>query len=198
MQVYKIINSVNQKVYVGVTKQTIEKRLAGHFSCARNDGKTHLYSAMRQYGFENFSIHHIEYAETQEDLFLKEQYWIRELNTYCHGYNETRGGAGAPDNKISSVTKEKLKNRSIRRGWKHSEAAKAKVSKAAMGNARCKGRIISEQHKQILQQTGKKTMTEKNPMASAESRAKVSAARKGMKRQYLSDGSFVMVRSNGN
>ena len=46
---------------------------------------------MRKYGRENFSFQIIEECPP-EKLQEREIYWIKELNTYHAGYNETLGG----------------------------------------------------------------------------------------------------------
>lgn len=185
-------------MYIGVTTKTLEKRFAAHLSCARNGAKQHLYSAMKFYGAGNFEIEAIDTAETKEEMFLKEQYWIDKLDTYMNGYNETIGGQGSPGAYPDKDTRKKLTERPIRTGWKHTENAKNKISLKAMGNQRCIGRTISDQHKAKLAETGKRTMAENNPMNNETSRAKVAASKIGLKRQYRPDGTFVMVRSNGN
>ena len=66
--IYKIINDMNQKIYVGKTEFSIEKRFKEH--CAdvfkeRNE-KRPLYSAMRKYGIEHFHIELIEETVIQK------------------------------------------------------------------------------------------------------------------------------------
>ena len=52
-----------------------------------------LYSAMKKYGIEHFSIQELgEYP--LEELAEQEQLWIEKLDTYNTGYNATRGGEG--------------------------------------------------------------------------------------------------------
>lgn len=55
---------------------------------------------MRKYGIENFSIEVIEECK-EEDLILREAYWIQFYNSYNDGYNMTEGkgeGNGASFN----------------------------------------------------------------------------------------------------
>ena len=56
--IYKIINDINDKIYVGKTDFSIEKRFKEHCADAfreRNE-KRPLYAAMRKYGIEHFHI----------------------------------------------------------------------------------------------------------------------------------------------
>lgn len=93
--IYKIINNVNNKVYIGKTAFSIQKRFQEHCRDAfreRNE-KRPLYNAMRKYGTEAFSI---ELIEECDDAFAadREAYWIGVYNAYSTGYNATLGGDG--------------------------------------------------------------------------------------------------------
>lgn len=94
--IYKITNNINNKIYIGKTKYTIEKRFNGHIKRAEhNDRNYPLYNAMNKYGIENFSISVIE--ECSEDLLNeREKFWISKFNSTDReiGYNLTLGGEG--------------------------------------------------------------------------------------------------------
>ena len=94
-KIYKIINDINDKVYVGKTKSTIEKRFREHCadSTRRDEEGRPLYRAMNKYGIEHFSIHLIEEC-SDEDASAREQYWIGFYKGYTEGYNATLGGDG--------------------------------------------------------------------------------------------------------
>lgn len=91
--IYKIINDINEKVYVGKTQFSLEKRFQEHCrDCQKNfSEKRPLYSAMRKYGVEHFHIELIEETDQPEE---REIYWIEQLNTYKNRYNATKGGDG--------------------------------------------------------------------------------------------------------
>lgn len=88
--IYKIINKINNKIYVGYTYD-IKMRWGAHLKAANNMDHKHLYHAMRHYGIENFSIEIIESnIKTQIEALERETYWIQELNTLSKngkGYN---------------------------------------------------------------------------------------------------------------
>lgn len=96
--IYKIINSVNEKIYIGQTKNPIKYRWQHHLWKGRNPDKPDndypLYRAMRKYGTFNFSIEQIE--EIPDNLLNeREIYWIKEYNSCVpNGYNCDLGGAG--------------------------------------------------------------------------------------------------------
>ena len=94
-KIYKIINDINDKVYVGKTMNSIEKRFKEHCadSTRRDEENRPLYRAMNKYGIEHFSIHLIEECP-DEEASAREQYWIGFYKGYTNGYNATRGGDG--------------------------------------------------------------------------------------------------------
>lgn len=93
--IYKITNNINNKIYIGKTTYSIEKRFKEHLNDSERitSDKRPLYDAIRKYGKENFTISLIEEVELSQ-LEEKEQYWIKEYNSYHNGYNATYGGDG--------------------------------------------------------------------------------------------------------
>lgn len=93
MLIYKIVNDVNNKIYVGQTTQTLEKRWREHVSKMNNGCQYALHKAMRKYGVEHFHIEQIDVAASHEELDEKEKYWIKTLGTLSpDGYNLCAGG----------------------------------------------------------------------------------------------------------
>lgn len=87
LTIYKITCLVNQKVYIGQTSETIEKRFARHMGYQKDESDTKFYRAIRKYGKENFRIEAIDFAETQEELDQKEIYYIHLYDSVKNGYN---------------------------------------------------------------------------------------------------------------
>lgn len=87
--IYKIINDINDKIYVGMTRYTIENRWKEHKINYRYKN-THLYSAMKKYGIEHFKILLIEECPIDK-LIEREAYWIKKLDSFHNGYNMTEG-----------------------------------------------------------------------------------------------------------
>lgn len=89
--VYKILNIVNNKVYIGQSVN-IRKRWNNHKSI-RQSSNLPLYVDMRRYGIDNFEISIIEVCK-RADLDAKEKYWISYYDSYNPniGYNSTSGG----------------------------------------------------------------------------------------------------------
>ena len=91
--IYQITNKINNKIYIGKTEFSIEKRFKEHCRDAfreRNE-KRPLYAAIRKYGVENFKISLIEETDNPEE---REVYWIEKKGSFKNGYNATLGGDG--------------------------------------------------------------------------------------------------------
>lgn len=91
--IYQIINNINNKIYIGKTEFSIEKRFKEHCQDAfrEKNEKRPLYAAMRKYGIENFHIELIEETDNPEE---REIYWIEQKRSFKNGYNATLGGDG--------------------------------------------------------------------------------------------------------
>ncbi len=93
--IYKITNTINNKIYVGKTTTSLKQRFNEHCKFAKlNKHSTHLANAIRKYGKENFKIEKIDEANSISELNLKEKYWIKRLDAVNSGYNLTAGGDG--------------------------------------------------------------------------------------------------------
>ena len=89
--IYQIINDINDKVYVGKTEFSIEKRWKEHCKDYKRKHceKRPLYDAMNKYGVEHFHISLLEETDLPEE---REIYWIEKLQSFKYGYNATLGG----------------------------------------------------------------------------------------------------------
>lgn len=106
--IYIITNSINSKVYIGQTTQSLKDRWYGHCrkACSKNEADMHIKRAILKYGKENFSINEIEKCKIEE-LDEKEIYYINLYNSYKNGYNRTKGGkSGAKPLKLSQEQQE--------------------------------------------------------------------------------------------
>lgn len=72
-KVYKIVNSVNDTVYVGSTTVALRKRLYGHRADAKRSPSL-FYDAMNEHGADNFTIVLIKLApcNCKEELLAEE------------------------------------------------------------------------------------------------------------------------------
>lgn len=86
-KVYKITCLKNNKVYIGQTYETLDRRLKRHFDFAKLETDTKIYRAIRKYGNENFKIELIEICKNQNELDEREFFWINYYNSCVLGYN---------------------------------------------------------------------------------------------------------------
>ena len=91
--IYKIINTFNNKVYIGQTRQTLKERFRKHKQVVNYESsQTALKRAFVKYGVENFSIESVEECEN-ELLNEKEKFYIEEYKSKVpSGYNLREGG----------------------------------------------------------------------------------------------------------
>lgn len=117
LEVYKITNKVNGKIYIGITNQGVATRWYKHTSDSRGNSTFPLHNAIRKYGTDNFQIDVIEVVDDVEVLKERECYWIKEFNSYdrSKGYNLTLGGDGTFGRFHSQETKNKIRQKALGR-----------------------------------------------------------------------------------
>lgn len=122
--IYKIINIVNNKFYVG-SAVVLSRRRARHFSELRNNCHSNgkLQAAWNKYGEASFVFVVVEELSEGADTLAAEDVWLKEHvgKEYCYNIGTT---ATAPHLGMSG----KL---SPTWGHKHTEDAKARISAAA-------------------------------------------------------------------
>lgn len=91
--IYKITNTLNDKVYIGQTIKTVQKRFTQHKNNSNKEyfSQIVLYKAFNKYGIENFICEEIEEVPNDK-LDEREKYWIEYYDSYFDGYNSTLGG----------------------------------------------------------------------------------------------------------
>jgi group I intron endonuclease len=103
--IYKIVNTENNKVYVGQTWQTLRKRLTEH-KYAYKKTNSIISNAINKYGIDKFRIELLTVAHTQEIADYWECYFIERYNSIDSGYNIKYGGSHG---KHTEETIEKIK-----------------------------------------------------------------------------------------
>lgn len=76
--VYRIVNDVDDMVYIGSTKTELWHRMSQHRAAAKNGEKSALYDLMRAYGISRFKIERVKLS-SQETLRSDEQEAIRSV-----------------------------------------------------------------------------------------------------------------------
>ena len=96
--IYKHANTLNGKVYIGQTKQTITARWGNGLGYFAEREDSVFAKAIKKYGWNNFTHEIIEdNIESQDKANEREIFWIKHYNSYIgfsnpNGYNMTLGG----------------------------------------------------------------------------------------------------------
>lgn len=165
--IYRIVNKLNEKSYVGLTTRSLETRWKYHVAKAlRGDNDMMICRAIRKHGTENFFI---EVLGEYENDFLNEaeKLWIKELGTFGAGYNMTQGGEGTTGFVFSTESRKRMSEKAKARG-----VTPEAIEKTAQAN---RGRKLSPE---ILARRGPHKSHKK---LSQETKDKMSAARIGKK-----------------
>lgn len=89
--IYKVI-SPSGRIYIGLTKQGLEKRKSDHFSEAKTSKSNRkFHNAISKYG-ESLKWEIIKIGLSKNLAQLYEMYYIKKYNSYKKGYNSTLGG----------------------------------------------------------------------------------------------------------
>ncbi len=133
--IYGIINLLNEKIYIGLSKN-IESRFLFHKRrlISNTHKNKHLQAAFNKVGINNFSFIIIEEC-LEEKLCEKEKYYIAEYKSVNNkfGYNKTHGGEfGKLNDEIIKRTAEKLRQQVI------SEDMRKRISNTLKGRTQSK------------------------------------------------------------
>jgi group I intron endonuclease len=111
MIIYKVTNTLNNKVYIGKTKQSLSKRKAAHYKRVNEDSPTNFHNSLRKYPKNTF-IWEVEIeCENLSELNEYEIHYIKEYNSYVSGYNMTEGGDGGFTYKRGDDVYERIKDK---------------------------------------------------------------------------------------
>lgn len=167
-EIYLITNLINNKKYVGQTKQgnTFHRFLKEH-TYVRDGDNTLFHNAIQKYGIENFSAIVIEDNILDEDIDAREIFYIdfyHSFYKYRQGYNMTKGGRGLLGYEPTEEAKRKTKERTIETWRKMKETNPERYARLCLNRSTAlKGRLKSEQHKAILSELASQRIGEKNP-----------------------------------
>ena len=116
MYVYKIVNRINKKSYIGITKN-IEDSFSFHRTRYNKESKQEyidkpLYKAFRKYGIENFKFIILYDNLSVKEAKEKEIELIKKFKSLTHenGYNVTKGGdwrSNSGENNNTAILTEK-------------------------------------------------------------------------------------------
>ena len=135
MILYEVRNTINDFIYVGITKGKLQNRWRAHKCCV---GKLNypMYNAMNKYGFDKFTISIVNVFPTYEELLNAEKALVQHYKDLGTSYNIVPGGIAT----FPIVNVEE---------WK------AKLSKSRKGRTPALGMKHTEENKQLFSKCGK-------------------------------------------
>lgn len=114
-RIYKIVNKINGKIYIGLTSKSVYDRWCRHLmDCKfKKRKKVRLYNAIMKYGEKNFIIEEIYLCKNKNIAYEKEKYYIKLYNSYDEniGYNMTIGGDGINGYIFSEEDKKRISDK---------------------------------------------------------------------------------------
>ena len=157
--VYKAVNKINGKIYIGQTCRSLKKRIKEHkYDAFHNTYNSPFHASIKKYGLENFEWDIVKKCYSGEDLDKAEKYFIKShrSNDRFKGYNLTIGGnvLRGKDNPFY--------------GRRHTDEVKKKISLVNKGNpGHNRGKNLSEETKRKISNVRKKkglSVGKNNPM----------------------------------
>jgi len=91
---YLLTSKTSGKQYVGYSSKGVSARLHKHHINAKRGQQTHLYNAIRLYGIDDFSSKILWEGRSKKKATDMEKFYIKNLDTYVNGYNQSLGGDG--------------------------------------------------------------------------------------------------------
>lgn len=110
--IYCFENMTNGKIYIGQA-QNIKKRIQHHI---KSRDSLYFHNALRKYGYANFNIYILEFAEIDKLPDL-EIYYIKKYNSFENGYNLTEGGEGMRGRHITEEQKKNIGEKNSKETW---------------------------------------------------------------------------------
>ena len=95
MLIYRAVNTVNGKSYIGKTEKTLEVRRDLHLATAKQKSQFAFHRAIAKYGVDAFEWQVLETCDSLDNLNAKEKDYIQLYESFGpEGYNMTAGGEG--------------------------------------------------------------------------------------------------------
>lgn len=110
--IYKITNTINNKIYIGSTISSFSKRFAVH-KCDLRKNKHHsnkLQNSWNKHGENNFKFEILEICD-KEFCLIKEQEYINLYNPHITGYNINPNASNCGGRVVSQKTRDQISNK---------------------------------------------------------------------------------------
>jgi hypothetical protein len=118
--VYRIVNDLDTKSYIGITKNGLLGRFYGHRKAYEYNLNHPLYNSIHKYGVKNFSVQILHICENIDEMDRLEEEYIDYYNSFIgdFGFNKTRSGKdfnSMTTKQKSEFSKELWKNETYRK-----------------------------------------------------------------------------------
>lgn len=202
MYIYKIINTVNDKCYIGQTTNIPKKRWNSHRSML-NMGKHHnhhLQSAWNKYGADAFVFQHSVSIECRQNVsnFIEKAFIVLNVNNYNLKSGGEAGGKMSEETKTKIGLSNRGKTLGVARGPRTQEVkdklrkanlgktlspeARSKMSASRIGNTYAKGSVRTLEHRAAISTAQRgRTLSASHKEALVQSNRR----RKGIKRHSI-------------
>ena len=95
MLIYRAVNTVNGKSYIGKTEKSLDTRRDWHLAAAKQKSHFAFHKAIAKYGPDAFEWQELDTSDDATDLSNKEKHYIKLYESFGkNGYNMTEGGEG--------------------------------------------------------------------------------------------------------
>jgi len=111
MIIYKVINLINNKIYIGKTIQELNLRKLNHYNQSTRGSQTNFHKALLKYNKSDFLWEEIHRCSSIIELNKMECFYINKFNTYKCGYNMTEGGDGGLTYRKGDELYQKIKHK---------------------------------------------------------------------------------------
>lgn len=117
--IYKIINLVNGKCYIGQTTNFKKRKYFHLYRAKKNADNMYIHNALRKYGIENFKWVVLCKCDNKTILDIMETFKIMVEHSHWSegGYNLNWGGSGNNGTHMSEKTKEIHRKRTKGKRW---------------------------------------------------------------------------------
>lgn len=125
-----LVTSPTGKQYVGITTLTVNRRMTGHRTAARQGSPYPLHAAIRKYGFGAMRVEVLDNCCNLAELQALEVETVAKLNTQApNGYNLTVGGEGTTGHAVSDEHRDAI-GRCMSERWNDPDFVEMRKQKA--------------------------------------------------------------------
>jgi len=194
-KIYKLVNDVDDEIYVGSTCTILAKRLGQHKRDSRKRPSTPVYKHLNEIGWDNVSIILIEKfpCKDREELFQRERYWFDALKPTLNtkrpiivSPEEKREQDRIKERKYHEKNREKIKERQRLYHLAHAEERRQKARKYGADRRQADRAKVIEQERirgKRYRENNREKIKERNAKYKEANRDKINEKRRLQRKQ---------------